>query len=809
MSEIKKITISGFRGINFPPLELDFQKNGNIQSMMIYGKNGSGKSSIVDAWEWLYTNKIEHLAREGAGERAFPHKKAKNNQTWIEVEFVNDKIGKIRCQYNPEQITKPIIDGNLSAMKRYIQHPCHLRYRDITNFVYNTKAEKYEILSQQMGFGKAINIQNNLQAGDKILADKIEKLKIDLENSCKDYYEACKEKPQDISPFMELLNSILKKHGISIIKDITDTEQYIEKLRKRVEEDDITKELQILKDVQKIIKSFYPIENICEKLSKFQEDLIEFKQDEEEISKLILIDLYEKGIEAIEYLKQYDNVCPLCDQYYEGNLLAHIKGKRSHLDKLSSKREELESKRKELLSLFDGIIYKFNYTLLNFEDKEIEPTLMQFRDCLKKLLSPVENCKNKLEQKIENIDKSINFMTKEDIKKFNFLIDSEEQIKKVILERIKKIEQDESRKILVEDFQKASKLWENFFKWNKLNKKIAKFEEIKNDYEQIKEDYIKDAKKGVQESFDIICSDVADYFNILEKESDILSEPKIKLYSERDKAVELEVIFGAEPISPAYKYLSESQLNSFGLSIFLASVKHFNPDFKFIILDDVINSFDIYKRPLVIDVLAKNFQDYQILLLTHDSIWLDQLQKCFPKWIKKQFSGWDYLIGPRVYPGKNCFEQTNELLLQDKPIEAGWLFGRYLEYILQELCENLETQVKYNKKNEYCLTYLFQSFRIRMQKKLEKQNSGHLIVKEIINFENNIGFRNFCDHWKESGTEYSSQEIRYIVQHWREIESKIVCDKCHKFIKYEKVNGYEHISCPCRKLNLKESKWYQ
>ena len=66
MGEIQKITISGFRGINTPPLELDFQKGKSIQSMMIYGRNGSGKSSIVDAWEWLYSGKIEHLAHEGA-----------------------------------------------------------------------------------------------------------------------------------------------------------------------------------------------------------------------------------------------------------------------------------------------------------------------------------------------------------------------------------------------------------------------------------------------------------------------------------------------------------------------------------------------------------------------------------------------------------------------------------------------------------------------------------------------------------------------------------------------------------------------
>lgn len=177
MGEIKKITISGFRGINTPPLELDFQKGKSIQSMMIYGRNGSGKSSIVDAWEWLYSGRIEHLAREGAGERAFPHKEAKDDQTWIEVEFANREIGKIRAEFDPSRITRPKIEGNVSKMKEFIPHPCHLRYRDITEFVYERKARKYEILSYQMGFGKALDIQNQLQTGAKRLEEELEKLK--------------------------------------------------------------------------------------------------------------------------------------------------------------------------------------------------------------------------------------------------------------------------------------------------------------------------------------------------------------------------------------------------------------------------------------------------------------------------------------------------------------------------------------------------------------------------------------------------------------------------------------------------------
>ncbi len=317
---------------------------------------------------------------------------------------------------------------------------------------------------------------------------------------------------------------------------------------------------------------------------------------------------------------------------------------------------------------------------------------------------------------------------------------------------------------------------------------------------------LKIPRKVQQVSFDAISSDVAAYFKILEQDSDVLGDPKIKLYSERDKAVELEIIFGGDLISPAYKFLSESQLNSFGLSIFLASAKHFNPNFKFIIMDDVINSFDTYKRPRVIDILSEHFSDYQILLFTHDSIWLDRLQKSFPQWIRKRFPDWDYMIGPKIEPGKNSYEQIDELLSQDKPTEAGWMFGRYLEWILQELCENLESSVKYNRRNEYTLSELSQAFRERMERKLK---GNHSIVKLISDFEADIGFRNFCDHWKESETDYSSPEIRDIVQNWKDIESKIECDKYHKFIRYEKVDGHEHISCPCRKLNLKAEEYYE
>lgn len=796
MGEIQKITISGFRGINAPPVELDFQKG---MSMIVYGTNGSGKSSIVDAWEWLFSGKIEHLAREGAKEHAYPHKEAKPGQTWIEVDFTKTDIGKIRVEFNPNRVTLPKVKGNLPEMKRIIPHPCHFRYRDLAEFVYQTKSKKYELLSSLMGFGEAIDIQNQLKTASNSLATKTEELKRDRETSIKEYHEVSGENPCDRDRYLKSLNVFFNRQKVESVNEMSDVNSSVEKLRFKVENDENSRRLSFCKDTQRVINQFYPVKDIRSDIAKFQSDLAEFKKDEKEISKLILLDLYEKGIEAVEFLKAWET-CPLCDQPYEGSLLEYIKHKYDSLIEFNKKRRELEKLRKNILLSIDEILKKIESSIIFLEQVNVWPQIRKFNENLNNLIVPIKECRNELEKAVEDINLNFNFLAKIDTSELKSTLNSENEIKEYVLSQINILEKNQSRKALVDDFQHATKVRDSFVKWNKLNRMILRLEEIKANYEKIKTDYVDETKKSVQDSFDSISSDVAAYFKVLERDNATLGDPKLNLYSDSDKAVELEVMFGGETIRPAYKFLSESQLNSFGLSIFLASAKNFNHNFKFVILDDVINSFDTYKRPRVIDLLSTHFSEYQILLLTHDSIWLDRLQKSFPTWRRVHFVGWDYHIGPRVKTGMNTYEQINESLSEARPTEAGWNLGRYLEWRLQELCENLEASVKFNRRNEYTLSQLFQAFKARMKDKL---GSSHTLVKQISDFEADSGFRNFCDHWKNSETDYTCPEIRDIVQKWRDIETQIECGSCNKLIIYEKVDKYEHISCPCRNLKIK------
>jgi len=114
MTPIRQVTIGGFRGI-LSPLPLEFVKGKTPRSMVIYGRNGTGKSSITDAWEWFHTEKIGHLAREGAGPSSFPHRNAKAGETFVEVQFEDDELGTVRLNFDHSRITMPVPEGDVGT----------------------------------------------------------------------------------------------------------------------------------------------------------------------------------------------------------------------------------------------------------------------------------------------------------------------------------------------------------------------------------------------------------------------------------------------------------------------------------------------------------------------------------------------------------------------------------------------------------------------------------------------------------------------------------------------------------------------
>lgn len=94
-----------------------------------------------------------------------------------------------------------------------------------------------------------------------------------------------------------------------------------------------------------------------------------------------------------------------------------------------------------------------------------------------------------------------------------------------------------------------------------------------------------------------------------------------------DKAIDIEVkFFGVEQPSPRLT-LSEGYRNSLGLCIFLAMAKREAESDRPLFLDDVVVSLDRNHRGMIVELLEKEFSERQVVIFTHDRDWYAELSQ--------------------------------------------------------------------------------------------------------------------------------------------------------------------------------------
>ena len=94
--------------------------------------------------------------------------------------------------------------------------------------------------------------------------------------------------------------------------------------------------------------------------------------------------------------------------------------------------------------------------------------------------------------------------------------------------------------------------------------------------------------------------------------------------------IELAIDFYGSRQRPPHGVLSESHLNSLAIALFLAMAESFNERIGFLVLDDVINSFDVEHRGRLAELLADGFSAWQLIVLTHDQQFFEHLCRRAP-----------------------------------------------------------------------------------------------------------------------------------------------------------------------------------
>jgi ABC-type lipoprotein export system ATPase subunit len=114
-------------------------------------------------------------------------------------------------------------------------------------------------------------------------------------------------------------------------------------------------------------------------------------------------------------------------------------------------------------------------------------------------------------------------------------------------------------------------------------------------------------------------------------------------------------------------YLSDSQIHSVALALRLAAIKQFNAGAPIIALDDIVTSYDADHRRTVAGLIATMLGDCQILITTHDERFFNYLKDQLEakSWHFTRIIGLDLAYGPRFADHK----------VSDEMIEARWAEG--------------------------------------------------------------------------------------------------------------------------------------
>lgn len=147
---ITRVSATAFRGVP----ETFTVELPDARSLIVFGDNGTGKSTIADALEWYFTGHVEFLRHEGRQQALRHLAAAADTTTSVEIATTGDLGG---------QISYPDGTAPLSVLEVASQETFLLRGRTLVQFVEKPKAEKWKALAQILGLDAVDQLRLNLQ----------------------------------------------------------------------------------------------------------------------------------------------------------------------------------------------------------------------------------------------------------------------------------------------------------------------------------------------------------------------------------------------------------------------------------------------------------------------------------------------------------------------------------------------------------------------------------------------------------------------------------------------------------------------
>jgi DNA repair exonuclease SbcCD ATPase subunit len=796
MIRLRKLSIQGFRGARFD-LPLDF--TADHRSFSIYGENATGKSTITDALEWFLLGRVDHLWREDCKEEALRHVLLDSSgKCEVQIEFSNTALNGARI-LPPDLKTKT---SNASQdFRTFLEHVkaerIFLRHAQITKFIDETKSKKKEEIAAIIGYQDILGFRDAIQGAYNTLRKDSTYL------TARQHAEDAKNKLFQLAgaiiasekELFDKANALLQPFNVGVIvSDDKSYDQALDALRGKISQPDRAEKRlrldQLKKDCEELSTS---VGTLLSKKDDFLVKYDELVKNKHAVSQLNIEQFLMQGHKVISDGHFHDQQCPFCLTPYDLDELRHkvderIKG----IAKIRGQYDETKALKIEFVNATKSVSAVCERLAKNCEGLDKFTELVTAVEHVGKTLSSLAEGANQCYAKFEPV--TISQQTLNDLNGLSTLAD---QNAKLAQSESDMLQLSDEEKKLIDKIEQVRDLRTYYRQYERNARTVKAYEEQILSLSTIFDTFKTVQNDALQAVLDRISEDVGKFYTALHPKENV---DNVRLRVVGEEGIEFEYQFHGKPTHPPMKYLSESHLNSLGVCLFLASAKLFNKNSRFLVLDDIVTSFDLGHRRRLLRLLKEEFKDWQIILLTHERLWFDMIKRELAQdgWLFKDVE-WSAENGVQLT--KSAADLREFIEEKRKKFDVSNDVRKLLEASLKEICYALEVRVpfRFNDDNEQRMSgELLSDLRATVNRK-SPSLKGHAAFS---NLEGSNLIATVGSH-DNPGETISSGDIDVALADIDALIDLFRCKTCGRYVEAERqVAGQNRITCKCGEKEL-------
>lgn len=693
---VQKITIQEFRGIR--NLTLDFKGS----NFAICGPNGTGKSGVVDALEFVLTGNISRLSGRGMGgvtlKEHAPHVDSRDDPEKARVSVVLQIPSLGNQQVTIERNVKsanvlkvtPSTPDVLGILKQLEDHPEFvLSRRELIAYILAQPGERSEEIQALLRLDQVGELRSVLKKISNTCNSEEITLKKVRVKATENLVQALDIPDFSSEKLLAATNMRRAVLGLGHIETLTSTTSLRDGLETGGKPDSASSinKSQAVIDFKKVRELFMQLS--AADTEKERSDIytqLEVLNADPSVAENVSREKFLRN--AISLITE--NTCPVCDTEWDINTLRGIvEAKLKKYEEIARIRTALEQRLALVIDLMEGLhdvlasIEKYS-KIIAIEQVAV---LSEYRSSIVQKTKSLKN--------FFPLTETLNALEKFTVVSLDVVgaVDIIERAIQVIPEPT---QQEAARDYLIlcqdrlETYREAARI----AKRAKERAELAK--SIYDTYTAASTQMLEGVYKQVEEEF----GDLYRYIN-KDDEGDFTAH----LIPSMGK-LGFEVEFYGRGQFPPGAYHSEGHQDGMGLCLYLALMQRLQGDrFTFAVLDDILMSVDTGHRREVCNLLKERFPNTQFVLTTHDEVWLKHMMSAglIGQNNSVRFSNWTPDHGPTEWSSRDIWTEIDLALKQNDVRAAAGILRHYLEHIFKEVCGNLRAPVEFKGDGRYDL----------------------------------------------------------------------------------------------------------